>query len=83
MSDTDAEHGLAKLPEISSTNAEPHLAAHQLVKVEVRYPCLCGAVIRTSEAIPETVLMNVDQFADKVRQITAQSRARWEEHLRG
>lgn len=83
MSDFDALHGLAKLPEISSSNMEPHLMARQLVKVEVRYPCLCGATIRTSEAIPETILMNVGRFADKVRQITAQSRTQWEEHLRG
>lgn len=78
-----SDHGLAKLPEISVDEAPPHLQAHQLVKVEVRYPCLCGSVVRTSDVVPRTVLMDTEQFATRVRQVTGMSRDAWRGHLRG
>ena len=74
---------LAKLPEISVTEDEPHLHTHQLVKVEVRYPCRCGEVVRTSEVLPRTALMDVETFSDRLRQITKASREDWEGHRRG
>ncbi|AWY05503.1 hypothetical protein PBI_MORRISSEY_61 [Gordonia phage Morrissey] len=80
----EAVHGLARLPEISATNTDPGLLSANLVKIQVTYPCKCGVTVRTSETIQEEVVVrDVDAFAAKVRQITAQSRDRWEEHLRG
>lgn len=78
-----SKHGLSDLPELDTSNTAPHLAIHQLVKVEVRYRCICGEVVRTSEALPQVSLMDVTTFSDRVRQITARSRERWEAHLRG
>lgn len=75
------EHRLAKLPEISADESADNLKAHQLVKVEVRCPCICGDVVRSSDIMPGTVVMDVDQFILRVRQVTGRSRTLWEEHL--
>lgn len=79
-----SEHVLAKLPEISASNTEPGLYEHQLVKIEVRYPCACGTTVRASEALPEaSAVTDPRGWADMVRQVTARGRDLWEEHTRG
>lgn len=77
-------HGLDSLPVIEVQRDAPHLHAHQLVKIEVSYSCRCGETVRTSEVVPaETLIRDVPRFTALVRQVTANSRVRWEEHRRG
>lgn len=79
-----SDHELAKLPEISASNNEPGLFEHQLVKIEVRYPCKCGVTVRASEALSETSAVTDPRgWADMVRQVTARGRDAWDEHTRG
>ena len=77
-------HELAKLPEILTDTRSPGLFEHDRTKLEIVYRCTCGTVIRTSDTVPSNLPQaNPDEWAATLRQLTARSRDRWEDHVRG
>ena len=76
------EHVATGNPTIETRDTDPHLFAHNQVKIEITYPCSCGSPVRTSEILPrDAVVSDPDLFARTVIQVGQRARESWREHL--
>lgn len=76
-------HRMKGPPEVVTTDSEPHLAMHDLVKLEVRVTCSCKAVVRTSETLPRAAVLGMTEYAETLRRLLQGARDHWEEHQGG